>query len=365
METARVLVAWLRNQLFGVDRLDLSFALNIVLWTACAGLVGEIVRRLAGSYRAALLAAVVVLVDMRAVTSMLVLERANLIACLCGLAALLLVVDARDRPLTIGERIGLTALLLGSALGKEFGLAFSGALIAFALLERRRDLAASAFAAAAAYATMRLVLVNGAIARYCAEEGFFFDLRTLCGDWSQPRMWQQAAYNVAITGVNAVVPGLISNFGRIGVDPRWTLASLVLLAVTCVGWWKGPRVARLALLVVVADAALNCLLYRPRNQLVAVCALGVPFGVGIASVQSMLRDRRWGRLLRAAAVAAVLGVIAWQAHMTHDVVVAEIADAAREDPCSALTDDRPLDPAFVSRIKTSFDLPNPDCLFTH
>ena len=77
----------------------------------------------------------------------LIEERQSSLACLFGLAAWLTIARAGNDRLTPAASAGVSLLLLASILSKEYGLAFAGATAAYAIGERRRNLAAAAVAA--------------------------------------------------------------------------------------------------------------------------------------------------------------------------------------------------------------------------
>ena len=353
---------WLQYRWSQIGHLDVYYVVNLLVWTGCAWLVYHIVNRLAHSSAPALVAAAVVVTDQRAEVAVIgFLARASSMACLFGLIALLLVISARDQRLTRLKWIGLSLLLLASGLSKEYGLAFTGAVAVSALVERRRDIATAAVAAGVAYALLRIEFAGGATARYCEEMGYFFTLRDVCFDGVHAAVVKQATYNVVATGVGSILPGVFSTEGQVAIAPRWVAKSVVWLAVMAFGWWKGPTPTRMTLLVVVFNAALSFMLYRDRNHLVALCAFGIAVGVGLAAANAAAQTSARSRLIRGTAAALLLVLLAAQAIATRKIIAAEVADSVRLDPCEALADSRPLDPAFVRRIKAAYGMQNPDC----
>ena len=355
------LTVWLQYRLFHLDDLAAHFVINLLLWTGCAWLVCQIVHRLTHSYAPALLAAAVVVTDQRAVGLVIVLEHANAMACFLGLIALLLVISARDQRLTRLRWIGLSLLLLASGLSKEYGLAFTGAVAVFSLLERRRDVATAAIAAGAMYALLRITFAGGATGLFCEDAAYFFTSRNVCFDGVHPAVVTQAAYNVAATAVGSILPGIFAAGGEIGIAPRRVVTSGVWLAAAALGWWKGPTPTRVTFLVVASNAALSFMLYRNRNQVVALCAVGIAAGVGLAVANAAVLTSAPLRLVRATAVAVLLVLLAAHAINTRDLVSFEVADSRRLDPCDMLRGDRPIAPAFVKQMKTAYGMPNPDC----
>ena len=356
---------WLQYRWLHLSHLHVYFALNALLWTACAWLVCVIVHRLTQSMSAALLAAAVVLIDQRAVVLVIIIEHNATLACFFGLLALLMVLDARAQRLTGARWIGLWLLLLASGLSKEYGLAFAGAIAMSSLVERRRDTATAAIAAAVSYGACRLVFAGGGAAPYCQEMGYFFGLGTVCYDDLYWAVVRHMLYNVVATGVGSFLFGLFDAEGRIGIAPVWVAASAVWLVAAAAGWWKGPSYMRAVLLVVGCNAALSFMLYRDRNQVVAVCALGILIGVGLTSIQLLAQGSGSPRLTRAAVVAACLALLTWEAVATRNIVASEVADSRQFDPCDALVSGLPDDPVFIKHVKVTYGMPDSDCTRGH
>jgi len=339
----------------------------VLLWTACAWLVWRIVYGLTRSFTPALLAAAIVLVDPRAIVTIIVLEHASSLACVFGLIAITLVIDAGDRRLSGAKAIALCLLLLASALSKEYGLAFTGAVTLWSLRERRTDMAAPAAIAGAAYLAMRFVFASGPVPphAYCQQSGYFLSTRTVCFDAIHADVITQAAYNVAATAVGSVLPWLFTPNGQIDPQPVWLIDSVAWLAVVAFGCWRTPRFRSLILLVVACNAILSFALYRDRDHVVAVCVLGIAAGIGVAGgpvgAMNAAETSALPRLLRRTFVAALLVLLAARAITTRMFVASEVASAQSFDPCDALGGPWPLDKAFATRIKTEYRMPNPDC----
>lgn len=356
------LTVWLQYRWSQTSHLHVFYAVNLLLWIGCAWLVYHVARRLTHSSAAALFGAALVFTDFRAIGPVTMMERANLLACLFGLGALVIATGAWYEPLTRLRWVGLAVLLLASSLSKEYGLAFMGALAVWSLLERRRDTLAAAVAAGAMYALLRITFANGALAPYCEDTGYFFGMRSVCFDGIRSVATTQTAYNIVATAIGSVLPGLFTIWGEVSIAPLWLARSVVWLALAALGCWKGPRPVRITVLVIASNAALSFMLYRSRNHLVALCALGIAVGAGVAVLNGLLQT--WGRprLMRYAGVTALLGLLMVEAIRTREIVSADVADSRRMDPCEALADRRPLDRAFVKRIKTAYAMLNPDCV---
>ncbi len=358
---------WLQYRWSQLDNLHLYYVVNLLLWAGCAWLVYEIVTRLTRSFVPALLAAAVVLTDPRAVEPMISFPQTTFMACLFGLAGFLVIVGARSTRLTRPGWIGLSLLLLAAGLCKEYGLAFMGAAAVYSVFERRRDLASAAVAAGLMYALLRLGFAGGATAEYCEDTGYFFTVRHECFDGVHSVLLPQAVYNVAATAIGSLLPGLFNLWGQIIIEPRMVATSLVWLAAAALGWWKGPTPTRMTVLIVAFNAALSFMLYRERDHPVALCALGIAVGVGLAVASAAAQTSARPPVIRGTVAAVLFVLLANHAIGTRADVVDEVADSYQQgqDPCEALAGGRPLDPAFVKRVKVAHGMSNPDCVPTH
>jgi hypothetical protein len=114
-------------------------------------------------------------------------------------------------------------------------------------------------------------------------------------------------------------------------------------------------------LVIVVNAALNFMVYLERNQLAALCTLGIVAGVGLKIADDWMRTRPSRRLIRALTAATLLCLLTVQAIRTRHVVASAVEDLQRQDPCEAAADFPNIDAAFVRRIKVQYRMTNPDC----
>ena len=141
----------------------------------------------------------------------------------------------------------------------------------------------------------------------------------------------------------------------------FTFASLILplLVSACafVGLWRSPRAVFPLFVLIVANAALNFLLFRERNQTVGLVGLYAAAAVGLPVVASetLARARAFARraqssagtraraALAVAALAVVAGTIVWRAIDFHDEVAGAKENYAGRDPCPPLRSVRPDD----------------------
>ena len=204
-----------------------------------------------------------------------------------------------------------------------------------------------------------MLLAGGAIAPYCEEHGFFFGVRGVCFDRLSGPAVSQALYNILATGISSFMPGLFFDDGTINVSPRWLVMSAVLLVIAAVGWARGPKMNRIGLLVVVFNAALSFLLYRSRNQVVAVCAMGVATGVGLPIAWSIVQRRHTSRLASVCVIGLLAAALATRATVLRRLVVDRVGWSKLPDACGP--DIPHLDRAFMDRVWRLYNHELPEC----
>ena len=355
---------WLEHRLVQLSEVAAHHAVNILLWALCAWLVFLIVDALTASPFSALAAAGLLLVDQRAGSAVIwIVERQMTLACACGLAAILILVRSGPTVLSWRAALLMTALLLASPLGKEYGLAFALAIAIHGAVHRRRDHLVPAVLAAATYAGLRLIILNGgALNRYCEEMGFFVEASMQCVAPLQGENWRQMLYNSGATLVGSVVPGLLSDDGALLLRPARLALAIPVLALAAVGAAARPRVGVLAGLVTLLTAALSFYLYRHRNQLPVACVLAMLAGCGLAAWQRLLAHVGSTRLLRTALAAGISVAALLQVVRSHERLRREVIEAVSAEPCEVDVAHRDFVAAFAQRVTIRYDLPNTSCL---
>jgi len=351
---------WLQYQSAGIQHLWRYQLVNLASWVACGWIVARIVLDFTGSAWSALAAGVIVLTSTQLVAPfVLIAERQGSLACLFGLTAWLLSIRAWHQPASRSRWLCISLLLAASAFCKEYGLAFSAAIAMSALFERQRPALRAAVAALGFYGVSRIVLAGGALGPYCEQHGFFFTTRDICVDGLRSIVVSQVIYNVTATGIGSVLPGILAADGTVGISPRWLLISAMLLAVAAVGWIRGPRLNRIGVFAVLFNAALSFLLYRSRNQVVAVCAIGVGTGVGLPIAWAMVARAATSPLVRGMVIAVLVAALATRALVMRTLVADRVVESSHPNACG---DDIPdLDRAFMARMWGLYNLPLPEC----
>lgn len=357
------LTIWLEHQFVQLRVVAVHHFVNILIWVTCAWLVYRLVDELASDRAAGLLAGALVLTDQRSHQAVAwIVERQTPLACAFGLLAALLVVRARQRRLTPGERLSIGLLLVASALSKEYGLAFAGAMFVYGLWQRK-DLATVAAIAGLGYGALRLMLTGGAWGPYCGEMGYGFDLQVQCVDPRAAASAGQMAYNVMATALAIPLPGMFDDSGMIYLNIARLRVWVALAAAAMVGiLLGGPRLRLLALLPV-CNALLSFVVYRERNQLIGACAMAVAMGVGFSlwSRMRILSSSKLKPLLHAAALAVLVFLLHKQIIATRQVLVDEYADVDM-DPCHSLdVRGRSFGDDFIAKVKNRYAMENPHC----
>ncbi len=347
-------------RLWGVTPLWPYLLLNLVVWSACVALVFALARRLTGSALGAGVAAGFLLTaGQTSAMSEFLMETQTAFACLFGLAAVTLAL--RERPNSTRAAAAVAALLVAACLGKEYGLAFAAGLAVWAGLQQRRSLALASAAAMAMYLVFRATLTASGLG--CEEHAFFGSYRTVCMDRLDAAALTQLAYNAGASLIHTVIPGIFVEDGMVGIAPLALLASAFWLVFIAVGLRRAPWVV-LAVLILLANAALQAPLYRSRNTIVGLTMVALLAGSGFTVLLARLRSLPWAvpaRILPAVVLAAVLASVVVRAVITSGNVSLHARHTAIQDPCVTVQQSFPVNAGFVRRLKTAYGLPDPDC----
>ena len=384
------LTLWAQYQIGGFDP-SAYFGFNIALWIACGCVVYVLGYALGRSQLAAGVAAGLLLIDDRGMTAIVwIPERATTIACVLGGIALLLAyrLPRGGRP-RAAALAGIVALLFGAALSKEYGVAFAAATAAVGLVTRphdRAELVAVALAAMTVYAGMRALLPSDAALaatgvagsnhgalEICEYIGFLGHGENVCyADLDLVDRLLRWGWNAGATLVATFLPPLFNGQGALLLPdvlagplgeaetyPGFSIPSLILplLVSACaiVALRRYPRAVLPLFVLIVANAALNFLLFRERNQVVGMAGLYAAAAVGLPVVasESLARARAFVRrshslagararaALPLAALSIVAGAMVWRATDFHDAVAGAEANYAGRDPCPSLRGVRP------------------------
>ena len=356
------LTIWLEHAVIQLQQVGVHHLVNLLLWVTCSWLVYRLVNEAGGSRPGAFVAAVWLLIDERSVDALTwIVERQSTLASVFGLIACWIVVRTSQRPRSRRETLAIAALLVASALSKEYGLAFGAALTCYAAAHRQRDLVWAGAGALLLYAGLRVTLAGNAAGGYCEEMGYFFVVREQCVVPLSPEGTGQMAYNLVANGIGLVLQGVLDGEGKISPVPTVLCLGMLALAAAMRAVRSASVAVQLLVLVVVFNAVLGAIVYRGRNQLVGMCAMAIIAGVGIPTWQQVATASRH-RLLRAAVIAAIVALGAGRAFATHDKVAADVEEMLAQDPCeSPLRQDRQGD-EFARRVKATYGMADPNCV---
>jgi hypothetical protein len=395
-----IFTLWLHYRLAGLAP-ESYFVVSILLVVAVCAALYALVYRMTGSWEAAGGAAFALLVDARGTTlTLTIVERDMAIACLLGLLAMLAVLapPVTGRPRLIG--VAVFVLLMLAALSKEYGLAFSAAVLVAALLNRSarsRPVVIAALGAVLTYAALRWVVAGGTTGDYCEDMGYFDQLRSVCfGHKPGGRavlltggaQLAQHAYNIAAAFVGTFLPFLFTVNGSLTTSVSVPLAawSIIVGGLAIVAWVRIPRAALPFLALIVANSFLSIALYRDRNLVVAVVGLYGAAALGAVQAGQWLRSRdiRLGRIGIAAAAAGLALWIVYQGSGRVNTIENRYAErvndlaqikqgntevVAHKDPCRYLlrrfADEHagaaPILPAVVRYMKLKYRIADPSC----
>jgi hypothetical protein len=375
-------LTWIQYHLVGL-RPAAYFLVNIMIWIGCAGCAYAVTYLLTRFRIAAFLAALLLLLDVRATAALWwIAERQSSLACLFGALALIVALVAHERKWHPGARVAVFLLLLSSALSKEYGLAFSGALLVLGLCsggESRRIAPVLGAAVVASYLVMRLVFGRGANTSYCEEMSFFIwrvDQPICYSNLGQGERILQYLYHCAATLVGTFFPDLFTSTGgwrplllqpQRATDLLATLGStavhLSVFALAVIAWTKIPRRTLPLLVLLFLNAGMSFMLYRQRNHLVGLMGLYPAAGVGLAYLIAAAKQNLPVRQ----ALAVLAGLLVLPLGVKPIAFIETLNNfrwtTTSIDPCRWSVDRhrRDIDVGVVRQIKTLYRLPNPGC----
>lgn len=349
------LTVWLEHAVFGLEWMSGHFIVNIALWVVCSFLVYRLVLDLAGDRVAAMLAATWLLLDRRAIQALTwIVERQTSMACGFGLLALLLVVRAK-RDISPIRAVAVGTALVAAALSKEYGLAFAATIFWWGIYTKSGATKAIATIAVMTYAILRFQTAGFDTHGYCEEMGYFGGMQETCFSAWSPRVVAQASYNVVVSLVGTIAPGIVANDGTLYQD-RWRLLrSMGLLALALAGVQWGGRPLRAIAVLGVANGFLNFMLYRERNLLIGVCGVAITIGVGSAILPRLVH-RQWLTTALRVAIISFLGIVlASRANEAMVRAKSEREQSADIAACTASVEPDPLIEGFAQILKKHYD----------
>ncbi|MDO8795061.1 MAG: hypothetical protein Q7J25_10630 [Vicinamibacterales bacterium] len=350
------LVMWTEYQLWGVAPVFPYLLFNLTAWAGAVWLTYRISQRLTRHMTGAIIGTAFLITARSSHTiTLYLMGRQTGLACLFGMAAVYFVFQNRSPGLR--RTVLLFALLMASALSKEYGLAFCGGIALWGLRYGRLDYSRAALAALGVYAGLRMLEYTPSL--HCEVSGYFGGDRTICFEGINVTVLTQAAWNASVSLMQTVLPGFFSAYGTFEPDPGRLLRSTFWLALLVPFFRRAPALAALAALVIATNAALNVPLFRSRNTMVGLTILAVGISIGFDYVETWCRARRTGTL-RLVVVAALI-VVALRSITTIERIERDVLFVGRQDPCSSLEGLAYTGPGFIRQLKLAYGMPNPEC----
>lgn len=377
---------WVQYQLVGVEPIS-YFLFNIFVWFGCILVLYFLVYHFTHSQLSSFIAAFFMMVDIRTTTLLVwIIERQNPLVVLFGSLGLLLFIKSTQKGVNrvLISSIFVYIFLLLSALSKEFGLTFTGAIVVFSILRNMESLKRSiiiALLVGITYFGLRFIIAgNSPNLEYCEEIGFLGQAQEICyEDLETAERLKHYIWNTGATFLGTFAPKLFSDVGSwvgLNLDPDVNLNhglytsfpglvfSLVLLCVISYSFINHPRLALVFLFVIAFNSLLNFPIYRDRNQLVGLFGLYVLFGLGFQEIGSLVFWKQRTTLVMIAWI-ALLYLGGYKAmHLAHTVKQYTYF-YNHTDPCEVITFPpytEIVDIEIVEQLKVKYGMDNPRCL---
>lgn len=320
---------WIQYQIFGVKP-EAYFIFNILIWIGCSLVLYLYVYYITKSRFISFSAAILMLLDFRASEALYwIIERQTPLAILFGSIALLVFIESNNtNALGKSKIILITVFLLFSALSKEYGLAFTGALIFSAIcslpVKKWRTPVLIGMMVVTLYFVLRFgVAESDTTFEYCNDRiGYRTKTLSLCyADYDQSVKTKFFLWNSGASFLGTFFPQLFSVNGEwIGLHSNSGvkvyfefIVSLIFVLMVLASLYKYPKLTLSVFFIIVANAILNFLLYRPRNQLVGLFGYYSLVGVGSYSAWKMLAKYRVRQILTTVFVSFIIAIVSIRA----------------------------------------------------
>lgn len=377
---------WLQYQFVGSNPVPYYFA-NILLYIGSSIALYFVVYSLTNSRLSAIVAGLLLLTDIRSASAVYWMgERQTPLAFLFGSLGMLFFLDSHKRGSLQKSRIIIIYLLfLLSALSKEYGLAFAGALVIFSLTTSPKNKRTSFFIAILVvftYFVMRFIIARSYLnPDYCEYVGYRENTLFICyNDYAFNIRKNFYIWNIGASFIGTFFPKLFTTTGAwiggntfstsgtyptnaiTGIDLLFYLISLGLVAIS---FYKRPKKSISFLSIIVFVSGLNFLLYRPRNQVIALFGLFTLVGLGIEELWQIVRRRQSCRVVFFITMTFLCFVISQRVFVYSDFLDDVAESYSLLDPCeSALTwhDPHVFDMELIEQLKVQYKMSNPMCL---
>jgi hypothetical protein len=295
------LFSWMQYQIVHLN-IPSYFFVNVSIVIACIIVIYLLVYLLSKSKVAAFVVSVLMIVNPNFLCAIVWIgERQSSLALLFGLLALFLAItEWKPTRNNFVAWMLIFLFLLCSSLCKEYGLAFSPAIIIFAITNKnnndRAALISIGILSMAAYSMIRIFLAGSANVTYnCEDMGFFTSMRVICYNAMDLKdSIVQYLYNMIATFFNILLPGLINTNGML-IKPSMPslLKSALFLCLAIIGFIKAPRPMSAMAMLIFCNAVLSFMIFRARNQIIGEAALYIIIGTAITHLIAFTRYNRW------------------------------------------------------------------------
>lgn len=358
------LALYIQYQLSGLGHLEGYFLVNLAIWILVAIIFYFIVVKLSRSRSAATIAALALLLDPRALSSLVWIgERQSTLCILFGLIGMAIAVYAKK--IDFKTILWLNFFLLLSILAKEYGLAFliPVAIIVY-LKTKKLRYPLLVFLSVIIYFFLRYLLGGGAnqSAVFCEDMGYFKSASLVCyNQLSLPAKLGQYLYNAAASFVSVFLPFLFNSIGSLmdfefKIKPiAFAIYFLLIDFSVALAFWKKKIPALICLVLIIGGSAANFMLFRDRNHLVSLIGLYCLAALGLAEFLRVYGKHKIAKVVFV--TLSVLTIFALQGMKFKHGLAVYVNESYKINPCRSLESyPNDVDKTVVKEVSTYYGL---------
>lgn len=380
------LLIWIQYQFTDISPAPYYIA-NILIFIGCAIVLYFLVYKITASRLASITASLLLLVEIRAASALYWIgERQTTLALLFGSLAILLFIRAqKNNKLTRPIAILIFVCLLFSTLSKEYGLSFTATIVVISLTSsppwKLRASLLIAFFVVLTYFVMRFGIAQSYInADYCENIGYRTETLRICYNDYEPNIRKNFyLWNVGSTFVGTFFPMLFTGTGQwAGFQFQNNYAaslecpisfangifSILLIAFVSLSLYKFPRKSLPFLAIIIFNAILSFLLYRPRNHLMALLGLYTLLGIGIYALWSIVKQRQFQRILFIIIMILLCFIISSRVIVFSQFLDEIAASYSLLEPCNSAREwhhPQIFNMDIIRQLKINYKMSNPEC----
>jgi hypothetical protein len=314
-----------------------------------------------------------------------IVNRQLTLAVVFGVSGIVLMQYAIEKSKIKSASVLVCTLLILSALSKEYGLAFLGFVVVLGFFLHRKHLKIILMIAIFAIITyfglrFGLARVSSSV-DYCEEIGFKDNSLELCYNDYEPNIRKNFyLWNIGASFVGTFLPDLFSDVGQwVGIEfsPNILILpgsdvsvteivfGILIILLVILSFIKFPKFSVSFLSLVIFNAILNFLLYRPRNLFIGMVGVYGLIGIGIYYIQRMYLNKTklgiiifWGLIFILGATASLKAE-----SLSHNLRTTAI-EYSIQDPCeAAFVHPHPemFDMELIKDLKIKYKMSNPEC----